>query len=73
MSFDRNGKPDLMRELKQEAYCAADRLGCDPEATPEWRAMAEIEAWRSVMPQYEFRDGAIHRTLASLTTRRAKP
>lgn len=66
MSFDRHGKPDLTRELMQEAYYAADRLGCDPEATPEWRAMVELEAWRNVMPQYEYRDGAIHRTLASL-------
>ena len=39
---------------------------CDVEQTPEWRAAAELEAWRSVMPQYEFRDGGIHRTLASL-------
>lgn len=66
MSFDRYGKPDLMRELKQAAYWTADRDGCAPEATPEWRAMAELEAWRAVMSQYEYRDGAIHRTLASL-------
>lgn len=66
MSFDRDGKPDLMRELKQAAYWTADRDGCSPEDTPEWRAMAELEAWRNVMPQYEYRDGAIHRTLASL-------
>ena len=25
------------------------------------RFMEEVEAWRKVMPQYEFRDGAIHR------------
>lgn len=30
------------------------------------RFMEEVEAWRAVMPQYEYRDGAIHRTLASL-------
>ena len=56
---------DLIRQLKQNAYYTADRDGCDVESTPEWRAMVELEAWRSVMPQYEFRDGAIHRTLAS--------
>lgn len=66
MGFDSAGKPDLIRLLKLEAYYAADRLGCDLEATPEWRAMVELQAWRDVMPQYEFRDGAIHRTLASL-------
>ncbi len=52
---------DLIRALKQAAYHTADRERIDVEATPEWRAQAEIEAWRSVMPQYEFRDGVIHR------------
>jgi hypothetical protein len=57
---------DLIRQLKQNAYHTADRDRCDVETTPEWRAAVELEAWRSVMPQFEFRDGAIHRTLASL-------
>ncbi len=57
---------DLIRQLKQAAYYTADKERCDVEQTPEWRAAVELEAWRSVMPQYEFRDGAIHRTLASL-------
>lgn len=61
MSFDAEGKPTLERELKGAAHSTASRECCDVESTPEWRAMLEIEAWRAVMPQYEFRDGAIHR------------
>lgn len=57
---------DLIRQLKQAAYWTADRDSIDVEETPEWRAMLEIKAWRSVMPQYEFRDGGIYRTVASL-------
>lgn len=52
---------DLERELKSAAYHTADRDKCEPEETPEWRAMLELAAWRSVMPQYEFVNGAIHR------------
>ncbi len=52
---------DLIRALKQAAYHTADRDKLDVEQTPEWLAQAELEAWRAVMPQYEFRDGAIHR------------
>lgn len=50
---------DLMRELKSAAYHTADRDKCDVEATPEWKAMLELEAWRTVMAAFEFRDGAI--------------
>jgi len=47
---------DLIRQLKQAAYYTADKERCDVEQTPEWRAAVELEAWRSVMPQYEFRE-----------------
>ena len=57
---------DLIRRLKQQAYGSADRDQIDVEQTAEWIAVTEIEAWRSVMPQYEFRDGAIHRKPESL-------
>ena len=59
MSHDTDGSGyDLPRRLKQDAYTKAPSA---PQATDEWRAAEEIEAWRAVMPQYEFRDGAIHR------------
>lgn len=61
MSFDAEGRPTLERGLKSAAYFTAERDGCAVEDTPEWKAMLELEAWRSVMPQYEFRDGAINR------------
>ena len=48
---------DLPRRLKQDAYTKRPDA---PEDTDEWRAAIEIEAWRAVMPQYEFRDGAIY-------------
>lgn len=52
---------DLVRELKSQAYATAQRDGCEVEATPEWQAARELEAWREVMPQHEYRDGAIYR------------
>lgn len=61
MSFNVDGTPTLERELKGAAHSTASREGCDVETTPEWRAMLELDAWRRVMPQYEFRDGGIYR------------
>lgn len=46
---------DLVRRLKQDAYAKAN--GGDVEATDEWKAAVELEAWRNTFPQYEF-DGA---------------
>lgn len=64
MGHDSNGSGyDLPRRLKQDAYAKSPSA---PEDTDEWRAAIEIEAWRSVMPQYEFRDGEIKRTFDSL-------
>jgi len=64
MSHDSDGSGyDLPRRLKQDAY---DKSPSDPEITDAWRAAIEIEAWRAVTPQYEFRDGAIRRKIESL-------
>lgn len=61
MTFNADGTPTLERMLKGAAHETASREGCTVEATPEWQAMLEIEAWRRTMPQYEYRDGSIYR------------
>jgi hypothetical protein len=67
MSHDSDGSGyDLPRRLKQDAYTKSPAA---PQDTDEWRAAEELEAWRSVMTQYEFRDGAIYRKGSSLPPR----
>jgi hypothetical protein len=66
VTFNADGTPTLERMLKGAAHDTASREGCEVEQTPEWRAMLEIEAWRAVMPQHEYRDGAIYRKPESL-------
>ena len=73
MTFNADGTPTLERMLKGAAHETAAREGCNVEQTPEWRAMLELEAWRNVMPQYEFRDGGIHRKPESLPPFANKP
>lgn len=61
MTFNADGTPTLERELTGEAHTIAARENIDVEQTCAWRALRELEAWRAAMPQYEFRDGALHR------------
>jgi hypothetical protein len=61
MTFNADGTPTLERELTGEAHTIATREGIDVEQTCAWRALRELEAWRSAMPQYEYRDGALYR------------
>ncbi len=66
MTFNADGTPTLERELTGEAHTIAAREGIEVEQTCAWKALRELEAWRVVMSQYEYRDGGIHRRPESL-------
>ncbi len=55
----------ILETLEVRGFAQAMGMFSDPDLRACLNAAIEIEAWRAVMPQYEYRDGAIKRTLAT--------
>ncbi len=56
----------VLEAVETQGFAEAIQMISVPDLTECLRRSIEVSAWRSVMPQYEYRDGEIHRTLASL-------
>ena len=56
----------ILETLKLSGFAQAMPMLSEPDLKACLQAAIEVEAWRAVMPQYEYRDGQIKRTLESL-------
>lgn len=56
----------ILETLDVRGFAQAMGMLSSTELNTCLRAAIEIEAWRAAMPQYEYRDGAIKRTLESM-------
>lgn len=51
----------ILETLAVRGFAQAMPMLSEPDLKASLNAAIEVEAWRAVMPQYEFRCGAIHR------------
>lgn len=56
----------ILETLEVRSFAQAMPMLSEPDLKACLQSAIEVEAWRAVMPQYEFRDGAIHRRPESL-------
>lgn len=56
----------IIETLELRGFAQAMGMFSEPDLKACLHAAIEVEAWRSVMPQYEYREGQIKRTIESL-------